>query len=113
MAYWSNYRSGTEIPITAGKTYTYSGLVKTDLAENAEATISLHFFTKEDRWAAIPGLEAEWEGMTAAGKSKQDWTRLTVSCQAPENAAKAVLFFSIKGQGRAWLSSAEFGESRQ
>ncbi len=86
-AYWSNYRSGTEIPI-------------------------LHFFTKEDRWAAIPGLEAEWEGIVAEATGKQDWTRLTVFCQAPENAAKAVLFFSIKGKGTAWLGSAEFGEGR-
>ncbi|MEN6401844.1 MAG: sugar-binding protein, partial [Armatimonadia bacterium] len=91
-AYWSNYRSGTEIPITAGKTYTYSGLVKTALAADAQATIGLHFFTKDDRWAAIPGLEAEWEGIVAAATGKQDWKRLTVSCQAPENAAKAVLF---------------------
>ncbi len=112
-AYWSNYRSGTEIPITPGKTYTYSGLVRTDLAEGAEATVSLHFFTKEDRWAAIPGLEAEWEGIVAEATGKQDWTLLTVSCQAPENAAKAVLFFSIRGEGTAWLGSAEFGESRQ
>ena len=112
-AYWSNYRSGTEIPITPGKTYTYSGLVEADLATGAQATISLHFFTKEDRWAAIPGLEAEWDGKVAALEGKRDWTRLTVSCQAPENAAKAVLFFSLKGQGQAWLSSAEFGESQK
>ncbi len=112
-AYWSNYRSGTEIPITPGRTYTYSGLVKTDLAEGAEATISLHFFNKDDRWAAIPGLEAEWEGVDATATGKQDWTLLTVSCQAPEDAAKAVLFFSIKGKGTAWLGSAEFSENRQ
>lgn len=109
-AYWSNYRSGTEIPITAGKKYTYSGLVKCDLAPDAEAIIGLHFFTKEDRWAAIPGLEAEWQGIEATATGKQDWKLLTVSCQAPANAAKAVLFFSIKGQGQAWLSSARFGE---
>jgi hypothetical protein len=108
-AYWSNYRSGTEIPITAGKTCNYSGLVKCDLAAGAQATVSLHFFTREDRWAEIPGLGAEWEGVTATLEGQQDWTRLTVSCQAPPNAAKAVLFFSIKGQGRAWMSAAEFG----
>ncbi len=112
-AYWSNYRSGTEIPIEAGKTYTYTGLVRTDLAEGSEAIVSLHFFTKEDRWAAIPGLDAEWEGIVAEATGERDWTRLTVSCQAPENAAKAVLFFSIKGKGTAWLGSAEFGETRQ
>jgi hypothetical protein len=97
--YWSNHRSGTEISIAAGKTYTYSGLVKAALAPGAQATVSLHFLTKEDRWAAIPGLEAEWDGTVAACEGKRDWTRLTVSCQAPENAAKAVLFFSLKGQG--------------
>ncbi|MCE5241116.1 hypothetical protein LLH23_21850 [bacterium] len=112
-AYWSNYRSGTEIPITAGKTYTFSGLVRTDLPAGAEASIRLHFFTRDDRWAAIPGLTEEWEGVAAPLQGKQDWTRLTVSCQAPANAAKAVLFFSLKGQGRAWMSAAEFGESRK
>jgi hypothetical protein len=111
-AYWTNYRSGTEIPITAGKTYTYTGLVKCDLADGAEATISLHFFTEHDHWAAIPGLEAEWEGITAACTGKQDWTQLTVSCEAPENAAKAVLFFTLKGQGTAWLSVVDFGEEK-
>lgn len=110
-AYWSNYRSGTEIPITAGQEYTYSGLVKADLAPGGKATVSLHFFTADDRWAAIPGLEAEWEGIVAEAAAKPDWQRLTVSCRAPANAAKAVLFFSIKGQGRAWLAAAEFGES--
>lgn len=112
-AYWSNYRSGTEIPIAPGKTYAYSGLVRTELAEGAQATVSLHFFTAEDRWAAIPGLDAEWEGVVAAATGTQDWTRLTVSCQAPDNAAKAVLFFSIKGEGTAWLGAADFHEHRQ
>lgn len=112
-AYWSNYRSGTEIPITAGKTYTYSGLVKTDLAPDAKAFVRLHFFTKDDRWAQIPGLEAEWDGISAEATGKQDWTRMTVSCKAPDNAAKAVLFFAIEGKGTAWLGSAEFGERAQ
>ncbi len=111
-AYWANYRTGTEIAITPGKSYTYRALVKTDLAVGAQATISLHFFTKEDRWAAIPGLAAEWEGVVAACTGTQDWKELTVSCQAPENAAKAVLFFSLKGKGRAWMGSAQFGETR-
>lgn len=112
-AYWANYRSGTEIPITPGKTYTYSGRVKADLAAGAQAKLSLHFFTKEDRWAAIPGLAAEWEGVTATTEGKRDWTQLTVSCPAPPEAAKAVLFFSISGRGRAWLGAAEFGEKGQ
>jgi len=112
-AYWSNYRSGTEIPIEPGKTYTYSGLSKCDMAEGSEALISLHFFTAEDRWAAIPGLEAEWKGIEATCTGTQDWTRLSVSCEAPPNAAKAVLFFSIRGQGRAWLGAAEFGEKAE
>jgi hypothetical protein len=111
-AYWSNYQSGTEIPITAGKTYTYSGLVKTDLAPGAKALVSLHFFTKNDRWAVIPGLEAEWKGVEAPLEGKQDWTKLTVSCQAPADAAKAVLFFSLRGQGTAWMSAVEFGEKK-
>jgi hypothetical protein len=112
-AYWSNYRSGTEIPITAGNTYTYSALVKCDLAAGAQSTIGLHFFTKDDRWAPISGLENEWDGVTAPVEGKRDWTRLTVSSQAPPDAAKAVLFFSIKGQGRAWMSGVEFGEDRK
>ena len=111
-AYWANYRTGTEIPIQVGKTYTYTGLVKTDLAAGAEARISLHFFTKDDRWAPIPGLAAEWEGVTATAQGKREWTRLTVSCKAPENAAKAVLFFHVKGRGKAWMGSAEFGEGK-
>ena len=110
-AYWSNYRTGSEIPITAGNTYTFSGLVKTELTQGARAAIRLHFFTSEDRWAAIPGLEAEWDGVSAEAEGSQDWTRLTVSCEAPPNAAKAVLFFSIEGEGSAWLSSVEFREA--
>lgn len=112
-AYWSNYRSGTEIPIEPGKTYSYSGLLKCDMAEGSEALISLHFFTAEDRWAAIPGLEAEWNGIEATCTGEQDWTELSVSCETPPNAAKAVLFFSIRGQGRAWLGAAEFGEKAE
>ena len=110
-AYWSNYRTGTEIPITAGKTYTFTGLVRTDLVEGGKAAVRLHFFTKDDRWAAIPGLEAEWEGISEEATGRQDWTPMTVVCEAPANAAKAVLFFAIEGEGSAWLGSAQFGEA--
>ncbi|NLB95179.1 MAG: hypothetical protein GX785_05655 [Armatimonadetes bacterium] len=111
-AYWSNYRTGTEIPITPGKEYVFTGLVKGDLAPDGVAEIRLHFFTKENRWAPIPGLSAEWDGVTAELKGKKEWTRLTVSCRAPENAAKAVLFFRLTGKGSAWFGAAEFGEKK-
>ena len=86
--------------------------MKGDLAPDGVAEIRLHFFTKENRWAPIPGLSAEWDGVTAELKGKKEWTRLTVSCRAPENAAKAVLFFRLTGKGSAWFGAAEFGEKK-
>ncbi|MFH1903920.1 MAG: sugar-binding protein, partial [bacterium] len=64
-AYWSNYRTGTEIPITAGKEYIYTAYVKTEMQGKGQAKISLHFFTKNNRWAAIPGIDLEWKGIEA------------------------------------------------
>ncbi|MFH1901654.1 MAG: hypothetical protein ABIK26_05320, partial [Candidatus Omnitrophota bacterium] len=64
-AYWTNYRTGTEIPITVGKEYTYTAYVKTEMQGKGQAKISLHFFTKNNRWAAIPGIDLEWKGIEA------------------------------------------------
>lgn len=108
-AYWSNYRTGTEIPITAGKQYTYSAFLKTDL-KNGEAKIGLHFFTKDDRWAPIPGFTSEFEGVEAKLTGNNDWKKVSVTIQAPVDAAKAVLFFSLKGAGTCWLGALDFRE---
>ncbi len=109
-AYWSNYRTGIGIPVIPGKEYIYSAYIKSEMENKGQVKISLHFFTKNNRWAAIPGLDEEWKGIEAELKGKNDWTKLTVSCKAPDNAAKAILFFSLKGVGKAWMGAVEFGE---
>ncbi|MFH1905081.1 MAG: hypothetical protein ABIK53_06155, partial [bacterium] len=90
----------------------YTAYVKTEMQGKGQAKISLHFFTKNNRWAAIPGIDLEWKGIEAELKGKNDWTKLAVSCKAPDNAAKAVLFFRLKGVGSAWMGAVEFGEKK-
>ncbi|MBU1735083.1 MAG: hypothetical protein KJ692_07595, partial [Verrucomicrobia bacterium] len=111
-AYWSNYAGGGVepggvIPVTPGKKYAFRAWVKTDLSAG-EGMITLAFFTRNGRWAIVPGHNPSGtESEKVTGKS--DWTERNVTLTAPEDANSAVLFFRVKDAvGACWFDDVSF-----
>ncbi|MFH1476140.1 MAG: carbohydrate-binding family 9-like protein [Verrucomicrobiota bacterium] len=111
-AYWSNYSGGGVegiIPVTPGKKYAFRAWLRTELSAG-EGTITLAFFTRDGRWATVPGHNP-WGTDSAKVTCKSDWTEQNVTLTAPEDANSAVLFFRVKDAvGACWFDDVSFAE---
>lgn len=104
-----------QVPVRAGQLYTAEAWVKTQGVAPKElggrhstgGTIILEWADKEGKWLAAGAYAPGSYGNT-------DWKRVaTKECRAPEGAAYAVLFLSMRATGTAWFDDVKLTETQR
>ncbi len=91
------------VPVTPGKTYTFSAYIKTDnltsLYDPYGACLSIAFYSSTDF-----NMSASLYGLSEGILGTNDWQRIKVTATAPSNAEVACLQYGImESSGVAWF----------